>query len=212
MPRVARVSPAHILAVAALEFSERGYAGARVDHIAKRAKVNKAMLYYHFGSKQGLYRTLLRTTFEKISNELQRIALERVSPEQGLSNAVSTLAAFIDRHTYFPAIMLREVAEGGTHLDAATLAALASVPQAFGSILQPGIDQGVFRKMHPIAAYFITVAPILMFIASTPVRRQMSSRKAVPALATTLTREVFLTDIQRSLKLAFSAPSPSTRL
>ena len=211
MPRVARVSPAHISAVAALEFSERGYAGARVDRIAKRAKVNNAMLYYHFGSKQGLYRTLLRTTFEKIATELQRIAAAGAPPAAGLANAVTTLAAFIDQHTYFPAMMLREVAEGGTHLDAATLAALAAVPQAFGSILQPGIDQGVFRRMHPLAAYFMTIAPILMFVASTPVRRRLLSRTLAPALASTLTTEVFLADLQRSLQLAFSAPHPSTR-
>ncbi|MEQ1909021.1 MAG: TetR/AcrR family transcriptional regulator [Vicinamibacterales bacterium] len=212
MPRVARVSPERIAAVAALEFSERGYAGARVDRIAKRAKVNKAMLYYHFGSKQGLYRTLLRTTFEKIATELQAIAGAGAPPAAGLATAVATLAAFIDQHTYFPAIMLREVAEGGTHLDASTLAALAAVPQAFSSILQPGIDQGVLRRMHPLAAYFMTIAPILMFVASTPVRRQLSSRKLAPALASTLTTEVFLADLQRSLQLAFSAPHNPTRL
>src|ERR671931_624754 len=59
MPRRARVSPDQILAAAALEFAERGYAGARVDRIARRAAVNKAMLYYHFRSKQQLYATLL---------------------------------------------------------------------------------------------------------------------------------------------------------
>ena len=44
MSRPARVSPDRILAAAALEFAERGYAGARVDRIARRARVNKAML------------------------------------------------------------------------------------------------------------------------------------------------------------------------
>ena len=63
MPRPARVSPDRILAAAAVEFAARGFAGARVDRIARRARVNKAMLYYHFHSKQGLYRTLLRRTF-----------------------------------------------------------------------------------------------------------------------------------------------------
>ena len=67
MGRPARVSPDRILAAAALEFAERGYAGARVDRIARRARVNKAMLYYHFHSKQGLYRALLRQIFSRAS-------------------------------------------------------------------------------------------------------------------------------------------------
>jgi AcrR family transcriptional regulator len=49
-----------ILAAALAEFSARGFAGARVDTIARRARVNKRMLYYCFGTKQDLYREILR--------------------------------------------------------------------------------------------------------------------------------------------------------
>jgi AcrR family transcriptional regulator len=165
------------------------------------------MLYYHFGSKQGLYRTLLRSTFEKIAAQLQVLAAERQPPAMGLANVVVTLAAFIAEHAYFPAIMLREVAEGGAHLDRETLAALAAVPRAFGAVLEPGIEQGVFRVINPLTAYFITIAPILMFVASTPVRRQLSTRNLVPGFGAAIPVEVFVADLQRSLQLAFSAPS-----
>ena len=74
MSRPARVSPDRILAAAAVEFAARGYAGARVDSIARRARVNKAMLYYHFRSKQGLYRALLRDTFGRAGKRLETIA------------------------------------------------------------------------------------------------------------------------------------------
>ena len=37
------------------EFSTHGLSGARTDRIAESAKVNKALLYYYFKSKQGLY-------------------------------------------------------------------------------------------------------------------------------------------------------------
>ena len=49
-----------ILAAAAEEFSAKGISGARVDAIADRARVNKRMLYYYFGSKEGLFREILR--------------------------------------------------------------------------------------------------------------------------------------------------------
>jgi len=49
-----------ILAAALSEFSAKGFAGARVDAIARRARVNKRMLYYCFGAKQDLYREILR--------------------------------------------------------------------------------------------------------------------------------------------------------
>ena len=59
LSRVARASPA----AAAAEFAARGFAGANVDRIARAARVNKAMIYYHFKSKAALYREILRDMF-----------------------------------------------------------------------------------------------------------------------------------------------------
>ena len=47
-----------ILEAALAEFAAKGYAGARVDQIASRAGVNKQLVSYYFGGKQGLYRAL----------------------------------------------------------------------------------------------------------------------------------------------------------
>src|SRR3954467_6917567 len=108
MPRPARVSPDAILAAAAAEFAARGFAGARVDHIAHRAKVNKAMLYYHFTSKQQLYRTLLRRLFTGAAERLQAIADGPGTPARKIDLALGAIAEFIGEHSFFPSIMLRE--------------------------------------------------------------------------------------------------------
>ena len=49
-----------ILAAALREFAAAGFAGARVNRIAKRAAVNKRMLYHYFGNKENLFREVLR--------------------------------------------------------------------------------------------------------------------------------------------------------
>jgi AcrR family transcriptional regulator len=49
-----------ILAAALAEFSAKGFAGARVDAIARRAKGNKRMLYHYFGNKVDLFSAVLR--------------------------------------------------------------------------------------------------------------------------------------------------------
>lgn len=49
-----------ILAAAMTEFSAKGFAGARVDNIARRARINKRMLYHYFGHKEDLFRAILR--------------------------------------------------------------------------------------------------------------------------------------------------------
>lgn len=49
-----------ILAAALKEFATQGFAGARVDVIARRAAINKRMLYHYFGNKEKLFRAVLR--------------------------------------------------------------------------------------------------------------------------------------------------------
>src|SRR3977135_157902 len=108
MGRPATVLADRILAAAAVEFAERGYAGARVDRIARRARVNKAMLYYHFHSKQGLYRALLRQIFSRASDRRGAAPPTPRPPAEKIDRAIAGLAAFIREHAFFPAIMLRE--------------------------------------------------------------------------------------------------------
>jgi TetR/AcrR family transcriptional regulator len=174
MARPARVSPDAILAAAALEFAERGFAGARVDRIARRARVNKAMLYYHFQSKQRLYRTLLRRMFTLAAERLQAIGSADGPAAAKVDRAIAGMAALIEEHAFFPAIMLREVAEGGAHLDRETLRALAAVPLAVARIVQEGVAAGEFRPVHPVFAYFSMLAPIVFYLAGTPIRKEIS--------------------------------------
>jgi AcrR family transcriptional regulator len=47
-----------ILAAALAEFSAEGFAGARVARIARRARINKRMLYHYFGNKEDLFREI----------------------------------------------------------------------------------------------------------------------------------------------------------
>ena len=174
MARPVRVSPDVILAAAALEFAARGFAGARVDRIARRAKVNKAMIYYHFKSKERLYRTLLRGIFTRAAERLQAIAAGPGAPADKIDLAIAAMAAFIAEHKFFPSIMLREVAEGGAHLDRETLQALAAVPRTVAAIVEEGVAMGHFRPVDPMFAYFSMLAPIVFYLAGTPIRKELS--------------------------------------
>ena len=175
MPRPARVSPDRILAAAAVEFAERGFGGARVDRIARRARVNKAMLYYHFHSKQGLYRVLLRRTFTAAAERMQAIAASGGSPRDKVDRVIAGVADMIREHAFFPAIMLREVAEGGAHLDRDTLLTLAAIPRAVGGIVRQGVEHGAFRDVNPLFAYFSMLAPIVFYLAAGPIRKELGA-------------------------------------
>lgn len=59
-PRDPERSRERILSAALREFGEKGFAGARVDAIARRARINKRMLYHYFGDKEELFKAVLR--------------------------------------------------------------------------------------------------------------------------------------------------------
>src|SRR4051794_19882832 len=58
---------ADIIAMATEEFASAGFSGSRVDVIAERTRTSKRMIYYYFGSKEGLY----LATLEKVYGELR---------------------------------------------------------------------------------------------------------------------------------------------
>ena len=207
MSRPARVSPGQILAAAALEFAERGYAGARVDRIARRAKVNKAMLYYHFGSKRALYRTLLRQLFTRAAERLRVIGASDEAAGAQLEAAIAGIAGFIREHAFFPAIMLREIAEGGAHLDRDTLAALAGVPRAVGAIIAQGVARKVFRPVDPMAVYFTMLAPIVVYLAGAPIRRELAAQQLLDAAP--LSPDAFVHHVQETMRRALAPEAPA---
>src|SRR2546426_1642747 len=64
-----------ILQAAFKEFAGKGFAGARVDGIARRAGINKRMLYHYFGDKEALFREVLRRKMA------QRLAWGAATPD-----------------------------------------------------------------------------------------------------------------------------------
>src|SRR5258708_34525179 len=67
---------AAILKAALEEFAHEGVTGARTDEIARRAGVNKALLYYYFKDKEGLYAAALEQVFSGL-HERVMVVLER---------------------------------------------------------------------------------------------------------------------------------------
>src|SRR6187431_543996 len=108
---------ARLLSAAAHEFAARGFDGAKVDRIADRARVNKAMLYYHFKNKAALYRHVLREVFGTVGDLVEAARAAGGSPEEQLRAFIVAIAEGAATRPHFPAIWLREMAEGGRHLD-----------------------------------------------------------------------------------------------
>ena len=73
-----------ILRVAIEEFAEHGLSGARVDVIAERMQTSKRMIYYYFGSKDGLYIEVLEKLYAGIRKSERSITTDHLPPKEAL--------------------------------------------------------------------------------------------------------------------------------
>jgi AcrR family transcriptional regulator len=81
-------STLRILKAAEEIFAEKGFDGARVDEIAKRAGVNKALIYYYFESKEQILEELSKKHLKEILEEKEKLLKEMWNPESGLNRDI----------------------------------------------------------------------------------------------------------------------------
>jgi len=162
-----------IFDAAAREFAAHGFAGASVDRIAARARLNKAMIYYHFGSKAGLYGEILRDMFGAVGSRVRGIAATGAPVDDKIRQFVEAIAIEAEARPHFPPIWFREIADGGTHLDRDTVHEVAGIVRILVSFVHAGVELGVFKPVHPFLVHGGIVGPMLLFFASGPLRERM---------------------------------------
>ena len=168
-----------ILAAACEEFGSRGFAATTVDRIARRARVNKAMIYYHFPNKRALYTCIIRDVFTPITENVRSAMAQEAPPDAKLERLIDAIVRSVDASTQFLPIFLREIADGGAHLGAEELALIAGIFAAVSGTVAEGAKRGSFQPVHPALAHFTLIGPLIMFRASAPVRARIKSVRHV---------------------------------
>lgn len=176
-PRIPRAAPGtrdRVLAAAAAEFAAKGYEGAKVDRIARAARVNKAMIYYHFRSKAALYREILRGMFDAVRANVNAIAASDRAPDDKIRAYIAAIADEAAARPYFPPIWLREIAEGGAHVDPRIFDSMRGVLSALGAIVTEGTAQARFKPVNPMVLQAGIIAPLMFFTATSPLRQRIA--------------------------------------
>ena len=159
-----------------------GFSGARVDGIARRAQANKAMIYYHFNSKQGLYRAVLLRLFDNVIEEIERLRASGARPEEKLRALYTRVAERFAEKPALPQIMLREILAGGEAMDAEASRTLFGILSFVKETLDEGSRTGAFRRIDPVLFHITMLAPLLLHSAGTTFRERLLHREA-PSLA-----------------------------
>lgn len=139
---------ARILNVALQEFSRLGLSGARIDAIAAESGLNKAMIYYHFGSKEDLYVAALKESYRRFREIEGGLEVDgSLAPEPALRRLVGASFDFHAAHPEFVRMVMGENINHGEYIS--KIPELRAINHSAISLLEQvcrqGIDQGVFR-------------------------------------------------------------------
>ncbi len=139
---------AEILEVAAREFAEHGYSGARVDEIAERTRTTKRMLYYYFGSKEGLYTEVLERAYAQIRAAEQAVDVEHLDPVAAIRRLAELTFDHHEAHPDFIRLVSIENIHRAEHMRASARFRDLNSPaiERIARILERGRASGTFTS------------------------------------------------------------------
>ncbi|RPI92053.1 MAG: TetR/AcrR family transcriptional regulator [Spirochaetales bacterium] len=177
-----QTSETKVLAAARREFAEHGFDGARVDRIARTAKVNKAMIYYHFKSKEALYERIVTDLAGMIYERVVGVIAEESGPREQLYSIIhryiETLT-IVDRNIL--RTMLREIASGGKFFKKLAIPRLVlPVISKIEPILRLAQERGELRRdLDPLYTFMQIIGGIIFFnIIQIPMQGTMIEKMA----------------------------------
>ncbi|MDM0028409.1 TetR family transcriptional regulator [Variovorax saccharolyticus] len=161
-PELARAS---LLTVAAEEFALRGFEGARLELIAQKVGITRAMIYYYFGGREGLYVAVLEDAYGAIWQAEHEIAWEGLDPEAALRALVSFRVGYYIAHPTFVALVSIENQHKAQHLKRAkSVMSSASLSlERTAAALAKGQADGVFRRDIDVVDLYQIIVSLAFF-------------------------------------------------
>ena len=153
--RNAAATKAHILAAAMDVFAAKGM-DARIEDIAEAAGTNRAMAYYYFGSKEGLYLAALEATYLELVEKEQAIDIDRLDPLEAIVTLVLAKFEHYRRNPRYLTFLNIENMYEARYLKGSTRLAELQDPlfSVLRRVLARGHAEGVFRRdVDPVELY-----------------------------------------------------------
>ncbi len=165
--RDAEATREQVLLAAIQEFADKGLHGARVEEIAARTSTSKHMIYYYFGSKDGLYAAVLERAYKEFRTVENDIDFDTLDPVE----AMATLAGgTFDTHLSHPhviRILMSENLDYGRNvreIDHSGQRRL--VVETTQKIIDRGVAQGLFRDDIDAMQLHMTLSALSFYYVS----------------------------------------------
>jgi len=170
--RDATLSKQLILDNAKLLFSQKGFQASSMDELAKMTGLNKAMIFYYFKNKQGLYEAVIAEILNEMYQEINEKNRLNLTPTKQLESFIKTYANYACSHPYFPALLLKELSSSGAKIPQHLFFAMRKLYSLFSNIIKSGEKNREFRGVIPIVLYFMIIGTLNLMITTKPIRQK----------------------------------------
>lgn len=167
-----------ILSAAGHAFAVRGFEGATLRQIADEAGVGQALLVYHFGSKEGIWRAAVDRLFGRVVAATEA-AVDRADPDAGDAQLREFLRSFIGVVADDPAwlqILIREAAQPGPRLDWMVEHHSAATYQAGVTFLEAARARGLLPDLPTDHLLYVLVGALAFVVAIAPEVKRVTGR------------------------------------
>ena len=193
---------ARIVAAAEREFAEHGMAGARTDRIARAARVNKALLYYYFKSKNELYIEVVNSLFRGLLVVMDEAFDSEAPYRERIVSFVNGYFDFVAAHPNYPRLVQREMMS--PNRDRMVREYRLPAFRKLHQLIREGIAAGEFHQMDAEHAVFSIIGMTVFYFAVAPVLGDLLGRDMLSAKAVDARRRGILDFLQHGL---FKSPA-----
>ena len=157
-----------ILRAATKVFAKSGYAGGRIEQISKAAKSYDRMIYYYFGSKEGLFIAVLEEMYRRFNEAESKLVLGAAAPADALQTVIRFMWGYYQKNPEFITLLNTENLHRGKHISK-SLRAREYSSQALnvlGDVLTRGAQQKLFRSDVSARDVYLMIAALAYFYLS----------------------------------------------
>lgn len=157
-----------ILRAATSVFARYGYEGGSVEKISKAAKSVDRMIYYYFGSKEGLFIEVLEDMYRRMNDAEMALKLDTERPVESLTEVIGFVLSYYKNNPEFITLLNTENLHRGRHISKSARAREYSSPAIaiISQLLESGVRQGVFRSDISARNVYLLIAATGYFYIS----------------------------------------------
>ena len=158
----------NILRAATRVFARYGYDGGSIEKISTSAKSVDRMIYYYFGSKEGLFIEVLENAYRRMNDAELKLKLNTSQPVEGLNAVIAFVLSYYRKNPEFITLLNIENLQCGKHIAKSDRAREYSSPAIaiVNELLQNGIAQKLFRKDVSARNVYLLIAATAYFYMS----------------------------------------------